>query len=421
MGEPMEGDEAYAGDIQSSAPKKRSAPAAVQSEVNVHLEMEKVLEKLKLLNYESEFLPRYKIHSYLTRTYFAMPSANPHEQLICFNSLVAWLLEKLDRHFEFSVNGDPMATAGAIKQELEAVGLPNNFPPTKLRQGHGEVVVMILDSLLEAVLEKINFKFGRPSQRADEYDDVAPQDDEAELGDEIDDNLEIEEEEGLYMDGIASPGVEEQKEERPEVIEAAIDPAIWKLELERVAPQLKPNSADTDHKEWRTHLEQTKTEKEKIAKVLPETKGSLSQLAEEVEEHLKMVSDREGNINQRFDHKIRIYRDTMQETSVKKAEYEASVETNNMLSNNLSTISEELDDIKNQMDEQGSSMTDTSPVVKMKKALSQVKGDTKQMEVRIGVVQHVLHHAKMAKIKNPTPGDLLSGGGHDSGHDSGDD
>jgi len=83
-----------------------------------------------------------------------------------------------------------------------------------------------------------------------------------------------------------------------------------------------------------------------------------------------------------------------------KQRYEQSAECVNNLTNNLSTISEELDEIKNQMDDRGNSMTDTSPVVKMKKALSQVKADTKHMDLRIGVVHHVLSHARMARVAN---------------------
>merc|ERR1711988_936056 len=185
---------------------------------------------------------------------------------------------------------------------------------------------------------------------------------------------------------------------RQEVIESAIDPKVWLLELERVAPLLKSSSAEVDHKEWRTHLEQTKGENEKISKVLPDTTGSLQQLASEVEEALKEVSNRERGINESFEHQIKKYRANSEEMNEAKQKYEQSAEAVNNLTNNLSTISEELDDVKNQMDDRGNSMTDTPPVVKMKKALGQVKGDTKQMELRIGVVQHVLHHAKMSKV-----------------------
>merc|ERR1711990_902378 len=114
-------------------------------------------------------------------------------------------------------------------------------------------------------------------------------------------------------------------------------------------------------------------------------------------EALKEVSNRERGINESFEHQIKKYRANSEEMNEAKQKYEQSAEAVNNLTNNLSTISEELDDVKNQMDDRGNSMTDTSPVVKMKKALSQVKSDTKQMELRIGVVQHVLHHARMSR------------------------
>ena len=69
---------------------------------------------------------------------------------------------------------------------------------------------------------------------------------------------------------------------------------------------------------------------------------------------------------------IKKYRANNEEMNEAKQKYEQSAEAVNNLTNNLSTISEELDDVKNQMDDRGSSMTDTSPVVKMKKALAQV-------------------------------------------------
>jgi len=416
----MEGMVNAGEDYGSAAPKKRSAPSAAGgSDVNVILECEKVVERLKLLNYEQEFCTARNFKP-CTRTFFAMASSNPNEQFYYFTSLVSWLLSYLGKNFPPpSQYDDPTATAGTIMQELRSVQLPSDFPPNKIKQGHGEVVVLVLDSLLEAALEASGFKFGRPVQRADDYDDDAPMDEEAELGDDIEDNLAVEEEEGLYMEGPRSPGqYDEDLAQRHEVIESAIDPKVWMLELERVAPQLKSSTTEVDHKEWRTHLEQTKVEKDKISKVLPDTKGSLEQLAHEVEEALKEVSNRERGINESFEHQIKKYRSNSEEMSEAKQKYEQSAEAVNNLTNNLSTISEELDDVKNQMDDRGSSMTDTSPVVKMKKALSQVKGDTKQMDLRTGVVQHVLNHAKMSKAGVAEQLSAMWGGNNDDVDDS---
>merc|ERR1711959_693918 len=84
----------------AAAPKKRTAPAAAagQSDVNVVQESEKVLEKLKLLDYEREFCIARNFKP-LARTFFALSSSNPNEQFFYFTSLVSWLLGLQGRDF----------------------------------------------------------------------------------------------------------------------------------------------------------------------------------------------------------------------------------------------------------------------------------------------------------------------------------
>merc|ERR1712150_83277 len=65
------------------------------------------------------------------------------------------------------------------------------------------------------------------------------------------------------------------------------------------------------------------------------------------------------------------------------------------LTNDLARISDELEQIKSQMDDRGTSMTDTAPLVKMKQAMHKLKNEIKQMELRIGTVEHTLLHAKL--------------------------
>ena len=52
-----------------------------------------------------------------------------------------------------------------------------------------------------------------------------------------------------------------------------------------------------------------------------------------------------------------------------------------------SQITEELEAIKSQMDEKGTTMTDNAPLVKIKQALTKIKNELIQMELRIGVVR----------------------------------
>merc|ERR1711920_866861 len=61
----------------------------------------------------------------------------------------------------------------------------------------------------------------------------------------------------------------------------------------------------------------------------------------------------------------------------------------------LKNVAEELDVVKNDMEERSSTVTDTAPIVKMKDAFKKLRSDTRQLEVRIGVVSHTLMQAKL--------------------------
>merc|ERR1711959_529583 len=63
-------------------------------------------------------------------------------------------------------------------------------------------------------------------------------------------------------------------------------------------------------------------------------------------------------------------------------------------------ITEELDVVKSEMEERSSTVTDTAPIVKMKDAFKRLRIDTRQLEVRIGVVSHTLMQAKLRQKPN---------------------
>jgi estrogen-related receptor beta like 1 len=71
-------------------------------------------------------------------------------------------------------------------------------------------------------------------------------------------------------------------------------------------------------------------------------------------------------------------------------EYQKNSDTINALTNELHSVSEDLNRVKEKMDSRGASMTDTSPLVQTKGALSKLRAETKQLEIRIGVLTHTL-------------------------------
>ena len=52
-----------------------------------------------------------------------------------------------------------------------------------------------------------------------------------------------------------------------------------------------------------------------------------------------------------------------------------------------SQVTEDLERVKAEMDEKGTSMTDAGPLVRIKQSLTRLKAESTQMEVRIGVVR----------------------------------
>ncbi len=72
----------------------------------------------------------------------------------------------------------------------------------------------------------------------------------------------------------------------------------------------------------------------------------------------------------------------------------------NTCTNELSDITEKLNEIKDIHDSQDNSNSDTSPLVKIKAALQQIKSEIQNYELRIGVVSNTLLTAKHTAIKS---------------------
>ena len=61
--------------------------------------MEDLLDKLKLLNYDSAFCAAYGIRPFC-KHHFALPADSSHNQFYHFASLVTWMMSLLGRNLE---------------------------------------------------------------------------------------------------------------------------------------------------------------------------------------------------------------------------------------------------------------------------------------------------------------------------------
>ncbi|WAR06155.1 IFT57-like protein [Mya arenaria] len=237
---------------------------------------EELLDKLRLLNYETEFIKPLNMKNF-SRHYFAI-ATNSGEQFFMFTSLSAWLLRLAGRDFE-------------QPQENYSV----DFPPSKLKQGAGEHCLYILDRLADEALKHTNFRWGKPEYPEEEMEEENIVEDDAELTlNKVEDNI------------FGAGGDEDEFED---------DEPMMDLEGLRKLNQ----------KDWRVHVEQMHQHKDGIETSLTETKTYLDKLHDEITRTLEKISSREKCVN---------------------------------IVTIVSQVSEELEKVKMEMDDRGSSMTD---------------------------------------------------------------
>merc|ERR1712012_104471 len=235
--------------------------------------MEDLLDKLKLLNYELEFVAELKMRP-LNRHYFVLQT-NPGEQFFMFTSLSSWLIRKagqdMDQPQEFD---DPNTTISNILDRLRRFGVTIDFAPSKLKQGFGEQALFVLDRLSDEALRSTQFTWNRPEAPEEEAKDDEEMEEDAEVNlDRVEEDMAGEysdEEEGdiLHIDdftnysninkergGSGGGGVDHDRFRPDHIMESNTDSEQWKLEVERVAPSLKI-TVKNDTRDWRIHLEQ---------------------------------------------------------------------------------------------------------------------------------------------------------------------
>lgn len=85
-----------------------------------YLTMEDLLDKLKILNYDNEFVKELKMKP-INKHYFVL-SKNPGEQFYLFTSLAAWLVRKSGKFFDQPQEfDDPNSTIANILNNVRSI------------------------------------------------------------------------------------------------------------------------------------------------------------------------------------------------------------------------------------------------------------------------------------------------------------
>ncbi|KAI9207305.1 intra-flagellar transport protein 57 [Polychytrium aggregatum] len=361
--------------------------------------MDEILDKLRVLNYQKDFCRSMGFRP-LSRVYFVVSASNPNEQFYYLTSLFSWLM-KLN-HQPFDPPGqfdDPNASAANMVDALKQMGIQFEYGPNRLKQGYGEAVLYTLQNLVDRALQANGFVFQKPAHRNDDYPEEAEVDMDAEVTTElVEDRLEVEEEdEEVFVDSYTPGPKADESKQTPQAAatKPKIDPAEWRIEVERVSPFLKVQITN-DNKDWRIHLEQMQHHKVTIHSSLSETKTHLTKLHAEIEKTLEKIVSREKYINTQFEGQTEEFRSLQDQLSELKQKYNITNTNVTELTNELSKLSEMLDGVKARMDDIGNGMTDSRPLVNIKQGVSKLKAEIKQMDLRIGVIEHTLLHAKLS-------------------------
>jgi len=399
---------------------------SLEADVPADIVMENVAEKLKLLGYEKEFCRRKRpFWTPVSRSHFAVAAPpGSGDQFFYFTSLLAWLLNKAGRNFSApEQSDDPNSTCTSILNELKALGFAApSFPPAKLKQGYGDAVCGVLDGVLDLVLERVGWKWQKAVYQPDGYAEEAEIDDSATAShaagaghqaapepNSIDDLVgagKYDDEEEAYMGGqLAAEGGGATLDEDHKPLESRIDAAEWRLELERVGPQLRVTVV-SDNKDWRSHLEQTHAHHETIEKALPESKSQLDKVEVEVTSALEKISTREKFVNNQLEHLTSEYRAVREQLEQVQQRYNKTTENVAELTSELGHISEELEQVKQTMADREDNIGDTKPLVRIKAAISKLKTELKAMEVKIGVAEHSLLQTQL-KNKDSVPSERM--------------
>ncbi|KAJ3014019.1 Intraflagellar transport protein 57 [Thoreauomyces humboldtii] len=392
--------------------------------------MDDILDKLKLLGYQKDFCKPMNLKPF-HRFYFSIPATNLNEQFYHFTSLFAWLVRANQGTFDTPGQfDDPNATVASMAAKLKEMDMQADVGLNKLKQGYGDGVLAVLQSLVDGAVWKAGITFLPPVHKVDElsfflpsfsmffvtrgirhkrsdlivsrYAEEAEVDADAELTTEsIEETVRAEDDaDDMFV------GRRGSLTEKPDQIAAQaadpkpkIDAAEWRLEVERVTPMLRVQIPN-DNKDWRIHVENMRNHHKTITSSLSETQSQLDKLHAEIEKTLEKISSREKYINTQFEAQTEEYRVLQDQGSELKQKYGVASTNVTELTNSLSRISEELDSVKSQMDDIGSGMTDSKPLLSIKQGVIKLKAEVKQMDLRVGVIQHTLLAAKL-KTRGP--------------------
>ncbi|XP_055917076.1 intraflagellar transport protein 57 homolog [Eupeodes corollae] len=367
----------------------------------ISFQSDDLIEKLKLLNYEKHLLKEMKMKP-LTKFYF-VKSFNPGEQFFMFTSVCAWLLRKMGKNLDQpQEHEDPNEIINKILKILQEIDIVVDVPTNKLLQGAGPICLYILDSLATQAVKvsQILYKHHHINQEIE----LAPEflDDNAEI---ILEKLE-DEQNSAFSDDSDNGGSSLKdlnwfsSQNQPKRTNNDLnyngdnnftEHEMWRLELERVLPQLKI-VVKADSRDWRSHLNQIESLKQNIDEISDDTQTQLKKLHNDFTFNLDKIESREKHLNNELSALINQFKDVSIELSGVQFASKQISQNSEKITTDLMSVVQENENKKSKMEQRGQLMSDGSSVVHIKKAIQKLKEDISHLNLEIGLLLHAYDH-----------------------------
>ncbi|VDP16034.1 unnamed protein product [Heligmosomoides polygyrus] len=132
-----------------------------------------------------------------------------------------------------------------------------------------------------------------------------------------------------------------------------------------------------------------------ITELIDEVSPKLEEITEEVEKSLERIESRERSLNQQMGVWLSRYKESQDARAEVRERYRAASGGVTERTTTLQRISEDIDQIKMQIEEQGAKTSDGAPMVKVKQAILKIEEDIQRMSVQIGVLEQNLLQAQL--------------------------
>ena len=128
----------------------------------------------------------------------------------------------------------------------------------------------------------------------------------------------------------------------------------------------------------------------------------ISNVSKLVSEELSQIESTERELSERYRSHIDQHKRAQERLQQLEEAHDEHATVARDLAIDLECITEELDRMKRKMDEKASSATDATPLVDIRAAIQRLKKENKQLDFRVGILDHQCHQARKANPQEPS-------------------